>query len=123
MQSIGLLFKVLWSPGEAMLLLSKTPRVLVPMAFGFLCALFGTILVWTHVNYNELNIRMLERSRFFANLSEEQKAQIRKNSSSPTRNMVAAPIAAVSSAIIVVVCAGIYFGIFTIFGREGSFKA
>src|SRR5262245_12589718 len=123
MQSIGLLLKVLWSPAEAMLFLSKNPRVLTPLVFGFLCALLGTILVGTRVNYNELNIRMMERTRFFANMPEEQKEQIRKSSNSPTRNMLAPGLAAVSSIISVVVCTAIYFGVFTIFGREGTFKA
>jgi predicted Abi (CAAX) family protease len=33
MRSVSLLFKVLWSPGEAMFLLSKTPRVVAPLVF------------------------------------------------------------------------------------------
>ena len=31
MNSFALLFKVLWAPGEAMLLISKNPRVLAPL--------------------------------------------------------------------------------------------
>jgi Yip1 domain len=123
MQSIGLLFKVVWSPGEAMFLLSKTPRVLVPMLFLCLSSLATIAVVMTKVDYAELNMRMLERSSFVRNMPEEQKAQMRKGMNSPGRNVLTVAAATVVPAVLVVAIAAIYFGLFTIVGREGSFKA
>jgi len=31
METLGLMFKTLWAPGEAMFLLSKRPRALLPL--------------------------------------------------------------------------------------------
>jgi Yip1 domain len=123
MQSIGLLFKVIWSPGEAMFMLSKKPLVLVPMLFLCLFSLATTLLVAMKVDYAELNMRMMERTSFVANMSDEQKAQMRQGMNSPVRKGFGVVAATIGSAIAVVVVAAIYFGVFTILGREGSFKA
>jgi hypothetical protein len=117
------LFKVIWSPGEAMFLLSKNPRVVVPMLFLCLSSLASTLLVMTKVDFAELNMRMMERSSFIANMSDEQKAQMRQGMNSPARKALGVGTATVGAVILVVIVAAIYFGIFTIVGREGSFKA
>ena len=62
MQSITLLFKVLWSPGETMFLLSKNPRVLVPMIFLSIFSLVAGSAVLMKLDFAELTMRMIERS-------------------------------------------------------------
>ena len=62
MRSVGLLLKVLWSPAEAMFLVSKNPRALVPIVFLALCSLAGGMLVMAKVPASELAMRAIERS-------------------------------------------------------------
>src|SRR4030095_3202916 len=83
MQSISLLFKVLWSPGEAMFLLSKNPKVLTPILFLTLFSIVtGTVLV-TKLDSAELAMRAIERSSRGSSLSDEQKTQLRRQMDSP----------------------------------------
>src|SRR5215831_5375491 len=83
MQSITLLFEVLWSPGEAMFLLSKNPKVLTPIVFLTLFSIVtGTVLV-TKLDSAELAMRAIERSSRGSSLSDEQKAQLRRQMDSP----------------------------------------
>jgi len=121
MQSISLLFKVLWSPGEALFFLSKNPKVLTPILFLTLFStVTGAVLV-TKLDSAELTMRALERSR--SNLSDEQKAQLRRQMGSPVVKVFTFVSAVVGSLLVVLIVAGIYFALFTMLGREGSFKA
>src|SRR5205823_10947473 len=83
MRSVGLLLRVLWSPAEAMFLVSKNPRALVPIVFLALCSLAGGMVVMTKVPASELAMRAIERSPQGANLSNEQKDRIRQQINSP----------------------------------------
>src|SRR5437868_5328496 len=83
MRSVGLLLKVLWAPGEAMFLLSKNPRMLVPILFVALSSLVSGIIVTTKVPAGELAMRAIERSPRGANLSDEAKERIRQQVNSP----------------------------------------
>jgi len=121
MQSISLLFKVLWSPGEALFFLSKNPKVLTPILFLTLFStVTGAVLV-TKLDSAELMMRALERSR--SNLSDEQKAQLRRQMGSPVVKVFTFVSAVVGALLVVLIVAGIYFALFTMLGREGSFKA
>ena len=123
MQTIGLLFKVLWSPGEAMFFLSKNPRVLVPILFLCLVSFAaGTVMV-TKLDLAELTIRQIERSPQGANFSDQQKDLLRQQMRSPVVKGFTFVSTAVSPVVIIVIVALIYFGVFTILGREGGFKA
>jgi hypothetical protein len=127
MRSIGLLLKVLWSPGEAMFLLSKNPRVLAPMIF--LCLFSGLTgsVVLTKLDSAELAMRTIERSFGRSNLSDEQKAEIRERIKSQVNSPIAKGLSFASTFIgpvfVVLFVTLIYFGLFTMLGREGSFKA
>ena len=123
MQGVGLLLKVLWSPAEAMLLISKNPRVLVPIVFLALCSLAGGMLVMAKIPPAELAMRAIERSPQAANLSDEQKDRIRQRINSPVAGVFGIISTVVFPILIVLIVASVYFGIFTIVGREGSFKA
>jgi len=121
MQSISLLFKVLWSPGEALFFLSKNPKVLTPILFLTLFStVTGAVLV-TKLDSAELTMRALERSR--SNLSDEQKAQLRRQMGSPVVKVFTFVSAVVGALLVVLIVAGIYFALFTMLGREGGFKA
>ena len=123
MKTIGLLFKVLWAPGEAMFLLSKNPRVLTPLVFLWL---FGTIMggaVMMKVDSAELAMRAIEKSTRGASLSDEQKTQIRRQMNSPVVKGFTFVSVAIGPVLMIVLVAGIYFALFTILGREGGFKS
>ena len=123
MQSITLLFKVLWSPGEAMFLLSKNPKVLTPILFLTLFSIItGTVLV-TKLDSAELAMRAIERSSRGSSLSDEQKAQFRRQMDSPVVKGFTFVSAVLGALLLVLIVAGIYFALFTMLGREGSFKA
>jgi Yip1 domain len=121
MQSISLLFKVLWSPGEALFFLSKNPKVLTPILFLTLFSIVTGAVLVTKLDSAELTMRALERSR--SNLSDEQKAQLRRQMGSPVVKVFTFVSAVVGALLVVLIVAGIYFALFTMLGREGGFKA
>jgi Yip1 domain len=121
MQSISLLFKVLWSPGEALFFLSKNPKVLTPILFLILFSIVTGAVLVTKLDSAELTMRALERSR--SNLSDEQKAQLRRQMGSPVVKVFTFVSAVVGALLVVLIVAGIYFALFTMLGREGGFKA
>jgi hypothetical protein len=123
MQTIALLSKVLWSPGETMVLLAKNPRVLTPMVFLAIFSLLTGAAVFMKVDSAELAMRAIERSSQGANLSDEQKDQIRRQMNSPLIRGLTFASTVVGSLVVVLLVATIYFGVFTLLGREGGFKA
>ena len=122
MRSVGLLLKVLWSPAEAMFLVSKNPRALVPIVFLALCSLAGGMLVMAKVPASELAMRAIERSPQGANLSDQQKDLIRQRINSPVARVFGIISAVVGPIFIVLIVASVYFGIFTIVGRKAASK-
>src|SRR5205807_842494 len=123
MQTIGMLFKVLWSPGEAMFFLSKNPRVLTPLVFLSLFSMLTGAAVMTKISPADLAIRAIEKSPRGANFSEDQKDQLRKTMDSPVVKTLTFCSTAFGPAVLVLLITGLYFGLFTLLGREGSFKA
>src|SRR5262245_56364151 len=123
MKGIGLLFKVLWSPGEAMFDLSKNPRVLTPMVFLSLSSLLAAIAIQTKVRFGELYMNMLARSPQAARMPEEAKAQMQRLMSLPAIQGVFVGSAVVIPLLTVLIVAALYFGFFSMLGREGGFKA
>jgi len=123
MQSIGLLFKVLWSPGEAMFLLSKRPRVLAPLLFLALFSIVTGGAVMMKVDSAELAMRAIEKSTRGASLSDEQKTQIRQQMNSPVVKNFTFGSVVIGPLLMILLVAGIYFALFTMLGREGGFKA
>jgi Yip1 domain len=123
MQSISLLFKVLWSPGEAMFLLSKNPKVLTPILFLTLFSIVTGAVLVTKLDSAELAMRAIERSSRGSSLSDEQKTQLRRQMDSPVVKGFTFVSAVLGALLQVLIVAGIYFAVFTMLGREGSFKA
>jgi len=123
MRSIALLFKVLWSPGEAMFLLSKNPRVLAPILFLSLMSLIAAVAINSKVRFGELYMTMLNRSPQAAQMPEEAKQRIQGVMMSPAVQGAYVASAVVLPALLVLFIAAIYFGLFSMLGREGPFKA
>jgi len=123
MQSVGLLFKVLWSPAEAMSLLSKNPRVIAPIVFLCLFSSLTGALVMTKVDAAELAMRAIERSPQGANLPAEAKENIRRQMNSPLMKGFTRVSTVIGLIVSIVIVAAIYFALFTMLGREGGFKA
>src|SRR5262245_891048 len=113
MQSIGLLFKVLWSPGEAMFLLSKRPRVLAPLLFLALFSIVTGGAVMMKVDSAELAMRAIEKSTRGASLSDEQKTQIRQQMNSPVVKNFTFGSVVIGPLLMILLVAGIYFALFT----------
>jgi Yip1 domain len=82
----------------------------------------GAVLV-TKLDSAELTMRAIERSSRGSNLSDEQKAQLRRQMGSPVVKVFTFVSAVVGALLVVLIVAGIYFALFTMLGREGSFKA
>ncbi len=123
MQTIGLLFKVLWSPAEAMFLLSKNPRVLVPILFSCLVSFATGAVMVTKLDLAELTIRQVERSPLGRNFPDQQKDLMRQRMNSAAAKSFTFISTAVSPVLIILVISAIYFVVFTILGREGGFKS
>jgi hypothetical protein len=119
METIGLLFKVFWSPGEAMFRVSKKPRVLVPLLLLCLVSLVSSMATFSKVDMTQVMIRQAEARG--QELNAEQRERFQQMSRSMTPFFVAS--ATVGTAAIITIAAAIYFGIFTIIGREAGFKA
>jgi hypothetical protein len=122
MQSIGLLFKVLWSPGETMYLLSKNPRVLAPLLFLCLFSLVTVGGAFTKIDFG-VYMRLVEKSPQGRNMTDDQKAQMKKVMSSPIVKAAVPAFSVIGTLFTIVVVAGIYFLVFSLVGREGGFKA
>ena len=123
MEGIGLLAKVLWAPGEAMFLISKRPRILAPLLLICMFSLLTAAAVLTKVDTGEMTLRQIERSTQAGSMSEEAKEQLKQQMNSPmmkgftVASTVAGPLAVIAMVSLV------YFGIFTLLGRDAGFKA
>ena len=120
MRSIALVFKVLWSPGETMFLIAKTP------CFGFaLSLLIGSSLVSGAVvltKIPDLPLRAIERPPAI-NISDEARDRLREQIDSPATWIFTIMLSSVRPVFMLLIVSGIYFLIFTIIGRHGSFRA
>ncbi len=123
MTSISLLLKVLWSPGEAMFLIAKNPRPLAPVLFLSLSSLLTAIAVASKQRFGELYMNMLLRSPQAARMPEDAKANLQRVMSLPAMQGVFIGASLVGFLFIVLIVAAVYFGLFSMLGREGSFKA
>lgn len=123
MEGIGLLFKVLWSPGEAMFHLSKKPRIVVPIVFLCLFSLVTGALVMSKLDSAELAMRAIERSPQGAQMTDQQKDLLRSQMNSPIFRVFGLASTVIGPIIMILLIAGLYFALFTMLGREGGFKA
>ena len=121
MQSIGLVFKAIWAPAEAMFLTAKNPRVLVPLIVLVAFALATGITSFAKIDFGDVVKQQLEKTRQGQSMPEEQKQNVARLYRTFAPVIVVA--GAVFPAILVTIATVVYFGIFTMLGREGDFKA
>jgi hypothetical protein len=121
MRSIGLLFKVLWSPGEVMFIVARNPCIGSPLCLLIVSSLISGAVVLTKLP--DLPLQAIERSPQGMSLSEEAKNRLRQASDSPAAWIFAMVFSGLRPVVLLLVVSGIYFLIFTIWGRKGSFKA
>ncbi len=119
METIGLVFKMFWAPGEASVQMSKKPRVLATLILLGVTALGTGLVSLAKIDFGAAVIQQIEKNPR-ANLSEDQKQNFAKLYR--TFAPVLVGLGAVFPAIIVAIATVIYFGIFTMIGREGDFK-
>jgi len=119
METLGLILKVFWAPAEAMFLISKKPRILVPLLLLTAVSLGSAVVTFNKVDMMQIMVQRAEQRGQV--ISEEQRAAMSRMSSV----MIPATIASATlgTAIFITVAAAIYFGVFTIIGRQGDFKA
>jgi len=122
MQTISLLFKVLWSPSEAMFLVSKSPRIVAPILFVCLFSFVGGNLVSMKLDPTELAVKAIERSARGSTVSDEQKEELRNLMNSPVFKGIRFASTLVLPLFLIALAAVIYFALFSALGREANFK-
>jgi Yip1 domain len=123
MESLGLLFKVFWAPGEAMGKVSTSVRAaLAPILLLTVVGVISAAVAVTHLNMGEITLRLLERSPQFQQMTAEQKQQVVARSNSPSTRVMSYVGAVVTPTLSITLLTVIFFGIFTLVGRNGGFK-
>jgi hypothetical protein len=118
MESIGLLFKVLWAPGAS----KKPSAAFVAIIFLMIVGMISSVVVFTHLDMGEMTLRMLDRSPQFQNLSAEQRQQMVANSNGPLAHTFALVGAAITPWLYTTFLTLLFFGLFTFVGRDAGFK-
>jgi hypothetical protein len=123
METIGLFFKVLWSPGETMFLLSKNPRVLAPVLFLMVFSFVTQNVLLTKLDPAEIAIKAAEQQSRGVPMTEDRKQQIRNFVKAPVYKVLTQVAAIIGSILLITITCVLYFALFTMLGREGSFTA
>src|SRR5207253_3597826 len=121
MRSITLLFKVLWSPGEAMASIARNPHCVLPLSL-LICSSIASAAV-IKVKLPDLPLRVIERSPLSSTLADDAKKQMREQADSASSWIFTMVFSGLRPVLVLLLVSGIYFSIFTIVGREGTFKA
>jgi hypothetical protein len=121
MRSISLLFKVLWSPGEAMCYIARNQCFAVPLSLLIGSSLAGAAIVKAELP--DLPLRIIERSPAGLNLSAEMKQHMLQNADSAASWIFTMMFSGIRPFLVLLIVSTIYFSIFTVIGVEGSFKA
>ena len=122
METLTLFLKVLWAPRETMFLISQQPRVLVPLLLLSLFSMASGIIVVTKVDQGEMAIRTLERTAGIQ-LPDDLRDRTKAQASNATTLTISIVSSAILPVVRILIVTAIYFGLFTILGRVGSFKA
>src|SRR6267143_1045591 len=119
METLGLMFKTLWAPGETMFFISKRPRALLPLVLMGLVSLGVGIVAISKVDVGELALRQAEQAGRTQQMSEQKQRMVQM-----VRTVVRVGVgfAAVLPTIVILIATAIYFGIFTMLGRDANFK-
>jgi hypothetical protein len=125
MESISLLLKVLWAPGEAMFKVAKSSKVVAPLLLLTVGGIVSVVVTFTQINMGEVTLRTMEQSmqQRGQTLSAEQRERMLTMMNGPVGRGFGAVSAIVIPTLMVGIVALIYFGLFTLLGREGGFKS
>ncbi len=124
MEGISVLFKVIWSPGEAMLRAAKNSKTaLAPILLLTIAGIIFTMIMFSHVSMGEIALRAMEQSGRAQQLTPEQKERFLTASNGPVPKVISTVAATVGPTMTVAVVALIFFGVFSIVGRDGPFKS
>jgi hypothetical protein len=124
MEGIALLFKVIWSPGEAMLRATKrASTAFAPVLLLSLAGIAVTVFMFSRINMADMTFRALEQRRGAQQLTQEQKDRIIQTSNSSFAKAFTLIASAVGPALSIACVALIYFAIFTLVGRNGLYRA
>src|SRR4051812_23639210 len=115
MESISLLFKVFWSPGEAMFKAAKSQKVLAPILLLVLGTVAYTVLTFSYINGGEIAIRTLEQRG--QQLPPEQKARILEGANGALAHGAALVAGTIGIVLMLVIVSALFYGVFTFVGR------
>ena len=121
MESIGLLFKVLWSPGEALSRVATSRKAMAPLILLTLASIGFGFVRTSYINDGEIALKVLEQRQ--TQLTQEQKDQIVAQSNSPVVKGIGVVVGALVPTLTILVASAVFFGVFTLIGREGGFKS
>lgn len=123
MNSLELLVRAFWSPSESFRDQAAQPRLIAPLAFLlFFSGLVG-VTAYVKVDNEAIFKRMLEQDQRLSQLSAQQKEQFLERARNPNTKAFGLVFGTLSPIVMVLLVASFYFVAFTVFGREGGFKA
>lgn len=120
MDNISFIFKVLWAPGQAMSEVVKRGAIFAPILLLAFVSLASTFITFRKIDPAAIAIQQSERQG--RQLTAEQKAQMQQMMNSPILKGVGITFATIGPLISTTIITLIFFGIFTLVGREGTFK-
>jgi hypothetical protein len=121
METISLLFNVLWAPAETMFKVAKSRKILAPLILLTAGAILSVLVTFSQVNMGEVMLRTMEQQGRAP--SGEQRERMLAMMNGPAVRAFGAISAVVVPTVTVLLVAVIYFGLFTLLGRESGFKA
>jgi hypothetical protein len=124
LEGITLLFKVLWSPGEAMFRVAKNNKAaLAPILLLTIGGIVFTMIMFSHVDMYQLALRALEQRPGAQELTAEQKDRMLAMSTSTFARVTPMIFAGIGPTLTITCVSFIYFVLFTLVGRTGGYKA
>ena len=124
MEGFALLFKVLWAPGEAMFRAVKNNKtVLAPILLLTIAGIALAVVVFSHINMGDVAMRALERSGRAQQMTPEVKERVMAQANGPIPRVMSMVFATIGPTLTIFLVTLIYFGVFSIVGREAKFPA
>jgi hypothetical protein len=122
MESFALLLKTFWSPGEAMFKASKNPKaIIVPLIFLGASAMFFGYQSATRIDTVQVAVKAAQK--FGAELPPEVRQQMEAQRNSPAAKAQSIVQGLIGPPIMIGLLTLLFFGIFTLVGRDGGFMA
>src|ERR1019366_2024174 len=122
MESISLIFKTFWAPGAALSQVAKSGKALAPIVLITVVGFASASLMFTHLNLGEVTLRMQAQSPRVQQMTAEQKAQMVSTVNSPMVKDIGWVFGVIGPTLVIAVVAVLYFGLFTLVGREAGFR-